>query len=79
MHFAAVSLARQAALNGRAHHPSGVRIDTVPPEVALTGPTDDLLTVDQGVATCTVPLGPGRNAVVLVARDFAGRADVRCA
>jgi alpha-tubulin suppressor-like RCC1 family protein len=31
-------------------------------------------TVSAGVATCTVPLQPGRNSVVLVARDAAGHA-----
>lgn len=29
-------------------------------------------TVEAGVASCTVPLRPGRNAVVLLARDAAG-------
>jgi hypothetical protein len=29
-------------------------------------------TVNQGIATCTVPLRPGRNSIVLVARDATG-------
>lgn len=33
--------------------------------------------VDQGVATCTVPLRPGRNSVVLLARDAAGHVTSR--
>ena len=34
-------------------------------------------TVDQGVATCTVPLRAGRNSVVLLARDAAGHVTSR--
>ena len=34
-------------------------------------------TPDDGVVTCTVPLRPGRNSIVLLARDMAGRQSSR--
>jgi bacillopeptidase F len=40
--------------------------------LALVQCNGETATVDQGVASCTVPLRPGRNSVVLLARDAAG-------
>jgi alpha-tubulin suppressor-like RCC1 family protein len=42
--------------------------------LAVVQCNDVAATMTAGVATCTVPLQPGRNSVVLVARDMAGHA-----